>query len=63
MSDPNSRSTWRGLNKKMQKSQSFFFFFYSILPVDVTKKHNLRCFLKLLTVKRISIRTRQPCRK
>ena len=57
-----SESNYRGLNEKIQKSQSALFL-YSILRVDFTEKLKLRCFLRLLTIKRISIRTRLPRRK
>ena len=39
------------------------YFFYATLRVNVIEKPKLRRFLRLLTLKRISIRTRQPCRK
>ena len=38
-------------------------FFYSTLRVNVIEKPKLRRFLRLLTLKRIIIRTHQPCRK
>ena len=38
-------------------------FFNSTLRVNVIEKPKLRRFLRLLTLKRISIRTRQSCRK
>ena len=57
-----SESNYRELNEKIQKSQSALFL-YSILRVDFTEKLKLHCFLRLLTIKRISIHTRLPRRK